>query len=251
MKKTLLYIFAIVTISFVGCNPDEPEIIIEPEPVEFSEITVTINHKAGDKDLDLESEFTLPSDEVVTFRRLAYILADFYLVKSDDSKVVLEEQYALIDVKNNSTFTLTDIPMGDYKAIGFSIGLDSNTNHGNPNFYSTDHPLSPINNSLHWSWENGYIFTALEGKTKADNESFIFHLAGFKNQTNFELQRDFSKGLNKLGATLEYDVNEVFENPEIYSIANDGASTHSTTDPITAKLFANMKDVFTFKSISE
>ena len=251
MKKILLYLFIGMTIGFVGCNPDEPEIIIEPETEEVKELTITINHKSGDMDTDMSSEVTLPSNEVVTFSRLAYILGDFYLVTSDDTKVELEDQFALIDAKNSTSFTLKDIPMGDYKAIGFAIGLDSSTNHGNPNFYSTDHPLAPINNSLHWSWTGGYIFTALEGKTKADNESFIFHLAGYKNQTNFELQNNFTKSFNKLGATLEYDVNEIFQNPEMYSIATDGASTHSTTDPVTAKLFANMVDVFTLKSISE
>jgi hypothetical protein len=251
MKKIILYIFIGMTIGFVGCNPDDDDIIIQPEPVETQEIIITINHKAQGKDFDLESEFTLPSNEVVTFRRLAYILSDFYLVKTDDTKEVLEDQYALIDAKNSTSFALNDVPMGDYKAIGFSIGLDSTTNHGNPNFYPTEHPLSPINNSLHWSWENGYIFTALEGKTKADNESFIFHLAGYKNKTDFELPINFTKSFNPLGANLEYDVSEVFQNPETYSIATDGASTHSTSDPVTSKLFTNMKDVFSVISINE
>ncbi|PCJ64557.1 MAG: hypothetical protein COA58_12525 [Bacteroidetes bacterium] len=249
MKNLILITVVLFTLTFVGCKPDDT-IIVEPQD-EVSEMTMTINHRMGNNNLDFSSEFTLPSNEVVTFRRLAYILSDFYLVKNDDTKIQLSEQYALVDAKKGESFTLTDIPMGDYKAIGLSIGLDSMINHGNPNSYSTDHALSPINNSLHWSWENGYIFTALEGKTKADNESFIFHLAGFKNKTEFELPISFSKQYNALQATFEYDVNEVFKNPEVYSIATDGASTHSTTDPVTIKLFANMKDVFSVTSINE
>jgi hypothetical protein len=238
-----------MTAGFMGCKPDDGT--IEPDPVETQEITVTINHKAGDQDFNFDSEITLPSDEVVTFRRLAYILSDFHLIKNDDTKEFLVDQYAFVDERLGTSFTLKDVPMGDYKAIGFSIGLDSTTNHGNPNFYSTDHPLSPINNSLHWDWSNGYIFTAIEGKTKADNESFLFHLAGYKNKTDFELPINFTKSFKSLNADLDYNILEVFENPEIYTISIDGKSTHTISSPVTIKLFNNLKDVFSINSISE
>ena len=237
--------------SFIaGCSPDED---VKPEEVatEVQTMSVIVNHKMGDADLTLGSEYTLPSMEQVSFSRLSYILSDFYLVKSDDTKVLIEDSYVLINALNDEKFTLDNVTMGDYKSIGFSIGLDSSVNHGNPNQYATDHPLSPINNSLHWSWEGGYIFTALEGKTKADDESFVFHLAGYRNKTNFELPATFTKGSNAKGVSLNYDVTEVFQNPKVYNISMDGASSHSSSDPVTTKLIANMADVFSVQSISE
>lgn len=248
MKKLLYITTAALLFITVGCKPDE-----EPDPqVEVSEMSLTIDHKFDATDIDFLFDFVLPSNEVVIFRRLSYILGGFYLVHEDGTKEYLDDQYALIDVRGqNETFKLENIPMGNYKALGFSIGLDSAVNHGNPNFYATDHPLSPINNSLHWSWQGGYIFTALEGKTKGDNESFVFHLAGSQNKLNYELPLNFTKGYPALNADLTYNIAEIFRNPSMYVIATDGASTHNVNDETTKKLIANMADVLTLNNVYE
>jgi hypothetical protein len=254
MKKIVFITLGLIVIGFVGCKPDEDE---KPDPTtetttEVADMTVTINHKIGMEDLDFTSEFTLPSAEKVKFGRFAYILSDFYLTTTADEKVSLGKQFAFIEVNNNkTTFTLKNVPMGNYKSVGLSIGLDSATNHGNPNYYLAEHPLAPINNSLYWGWTAGYVYTAIEGLTVANDESFIFHLSGVHNKTDFDLPIAFIKKEGALKATLEYDVAEVFKNPEIYTISIDGASTHSITDAITTKLFANMVDVFSVKSVTE
>ena len=251
MKKTVIIAFSALLIGFAGCKPEEEE--PKPDlPQEVSDMTVTINHKLGAEDLDFVSTFTLPSQETVSFGRYAYILSEFYLTTMDDTKVSLGKQYAYIQVNGDKTsFTLKNVPMGNYKSLGLSIGLDSATNHGNPNVYMSEHPLAPINNSLYWAWTAGYIYTAIEGITTANNESFIFHLSGVHNKTDFDLPISFTKKEAALKAILEYDVAEVFQNPETYTISIDGASTHSITDPVTTKLFANMVDVFSVKSITE
>ncbi len=160
-------------ISTMGCKPDPPV------KNEVSTMDITIKHVFDASDFELNQEYTLPSDESVKFSRFAYLLSNFYLIDENESRIALDNQYLYVDIRSSNTnFKLTNIPKGTYKGIGFSIGLDSNTNHGNPNQYASDHPLSPINNSLHWSWQGGYIFTAMEGKTTADNESFIFPSCG-------------------------------------------------------------------------
>ena len=45
----------------------------------------------------------------------------------------------------------------------FYIGLDESTNKFHPDKYGPKHPLNPALNILHWSWQGGYIFLALEG----------------------------------------------------------------------------------------
>ncbi|MGB0850131.1 MAG: MbnP family protein [Bacteroidia bacterium] len=248
MKKLLYITIAALIFVNVGCKPDE-----EPEPeIEVSELNLTIDHQFDSVDIDFLFDFVLPSNEPVIFRRLSYILGGFYLVNEDGTKQYLKDQYGLIDVRGQKeSVKLENIPMGNYKAIGFSIGLDSAVNHGNPNFYDTDHPLSPINNSLHWSWQGGYIFTAVEGKTKSDDESFVFHLAGSQNKIDFEFPIDFTKGYPALNADLTYNVAEIFRNPNLYNIAIDGSSTHNVEDETTKRLIANMVDVLTLNSVHE
>jgi len=237
-------------IGFTSCKDDE--IVIGPEPVvvedSTSNLTINIDHMIGADAMKYNENIVLPSMEDVQISRLSYILGDFYLLSKDGSKVELDDQYALIEAhKGNVSFTLTDIPFGNYTSIGFSIGLDSATNHGNPSQYETTHPLSPINNSLHWSWTGGYIFTALEGKLVDNDETFIFHLAGAQNRIDFELETDITTSTTSTNneATVTYDVREIFEGPNVYNISTDGASSHSTTSPVTVKLISNMADVFT------
>lgn len=231
-------------ISTMGCKPDPPV------KNEVSTMDITIKHVFDASDFELNQAYTLPSDESVKFSRFAYLLSNFYLIDENESRIALDNQYFYVDIRSSNTnFKLTNIPKGTYKGIGFSIGLDSTTNHGNPNQYASDHPLSPINNSLHWNWQGGYIFTAMEGKTTADNESFIFHLAGAMNKIDIELPYEFTKGDDALHALLSYDIEEVFINPNNYSIEIDGRSTHKVTDSVTQKLFSNMNDVFSLSSI--
>lgn len=231
-------------ISSIGCEPDPPI------KTEISTMDITINHFFGSNDFRLDEAYTLPSNEQVKFSRYSYLLSDFYLIDENDFRIALNDQYLYADIRSSKkNLTLTDIPKGPYTGIGFSIGLDSITNHGNPNQYNSDHPLSPINNSLHWSWQGGYIFAAIEGKTLANNESFIFHLAGAQNKVDFELPYNFSKGDDAIHAILNYNIEEVFQNPELYTIEIDGSSTHSVEDSVTLKLFNNMKDMFSVSSI--
>lgn len=245
MKQTIFIITSIWFLSATtGCTTETPA------KNEVSTMDVSINYMFDASNFELNKEYNLPSKEGVRFSRISYLLSNFYLIDENNFKITLNDQYLHADIGTSKTqLTLTNIPKGVYTGIGFSIGLDSNTNHGNPNIYATNHPLSPINNSLHWSWKGGYIFTAIEGKTLADNESFIFHLAGTMNRVDIELAHPFTKGDDALHAELIYDVKELFENPEVYNIKTDGSSTHNVSDTVTLKLFENMNDVFTISNI--
>jgi hypothetical protein len=248
MKKVYM-ILVFLALAFVGCKDTEP---VTPEAVEVQEMAVNIDHAFDNEPLAfLTKEYSLASGEKVFFKRLAYLLADFYLIKADDTRVNLADQYALLNPKSDpSNFTLLNIPMGEYKAFGFSIGLDSIINHGNPNQYPATHPLSPINNSLYWSWQGGYVFTAIEGDVVGTTDNFIFHLAGSNNKIDFEFPVTFTKGMAALDANLTYNLAEAFKNPDMFSLTSDGRSTHTTTDPVTVKLTSNMADIFNLDAIT-
>ncbi len=246
MKNLLYLLLGLLLIAVSSCDDDDIPVIPDPTEQTTGNLTITMNHVYGSSDMHYNQTVNLPSTEQVEFKRLYYLLSDFYLRNEAGTKVVLPKQYALIEDHNDKvSFTLTDIPFGTYSAIGFSIGLDSVTNHGNPNQYETSHPLSPINNSLHWNWEGGYIFTAIEGKVIPSNETFVFHLAGVQHKLDYELKVQLTCSTTPQYATITYDVKEVFQNPEIYTIAEDGTSSHSTTSPVVIKLINNMGNIMT------
>ncbi len=247
MKKTFYIMLGLLAIGFTSCTEDD---VVDPiVEVSSASIDFTVNHTIGNQEFTAGTAYSVGVNENATFSRYAYLLGSFYLMAEDGSKVIIDSQYAHIEAHSGkTTFSLVDIPYGTYKSIGFSIGLDSAVNHGNPNQYDSDHPLSAINNSLHWGWVGGYIFTAIEGKDVDADESIIFHLAGSNNKVDFELPTNFTHGAAGSSVALGYDIAEVFINPNSYSFTLDGRSTHSVSDPVTTKLIENMADVFTLTS---
>ena len=247
MKKTFYIMLGLLAIGFTSCTEDD---VVDPiVEVNSASIDFSVNHRVGTQIFTAGTAYSVGDNNQASFSRFAYLLGSFYLIAEDGSKVTIDSQYAHIEAHSGkTTFSLVDIPYGTYKSMGFSIGLDSAINHGNPNQYNTDHPLSSINNSLHWGWVGGYIFTAIEGKDVDADESIIFHLAGSNNKVDFELPTNFTHGAAGSSVALGYDIAEVFINPNSYSFTLDGRSTHSVSDPVTTKLIENMADVFTLTS---
>ena len=94
---------------------------------------VSINYMFEASNFELNKEYTLPSKEEVRFSRISYLLSNFYLIDENNFKITLNDQYLHADIGTSKTqLTLTNIPKRVYTGIGFSIGLDSHTNHGNP-----------------------------------------------------------------------------------------------------------------------
>jgi hypothetical protein len=247
--KKIIVLFFVSVIILSGCTEKPPQ----PPVEDAKDMNVNFNILFNQSQFELlNTEYTLESNEEVVFKRLSCLLSKFYFVKSDGSKINLEDQYALINIdKGLTSVTLNNIPQGDYKAMGFTLGLDSAINHGDPNQYANDHPLSPFNNSLHWSWAGGYILMALEGNVVNTTDNFIFHIAGSNNRTDFEFPVQFTQGADILNAQIDLNLDEVFKDPEIFSLTNDGMSAHSTTDAVTQKLVGNMGDIFSLTNISE
>ncbi len=131
--------------------------------------------------------WTTDSAQIVSVTRLAFLLSDFRLQRSDGSWVELPGQFAFIDpLQNQLSFHLVSIPPDTYQQIAFTVGLNEKTNYGDPSQWPADHPLNPLVNDLHWSWRGGYVFFALEGHYNKD-AGFSLHLAKSPNQTPISL----------------------------------------------------------------
>jgi len=108
-------------------------------------------------------------------------------------------------------------------------------------------------NGLHWSWQGGYIFLALEGAFRAKNGSpagFSYHLARSPNRTALTFEGDFDLTAD---ATVDFafDVPALLNAQTPLSFTQDGLSTPSHKgDPIVAALKANLKDAFTLKGVT-
>src|SRR5205085_10652876 len=66
--------------------------------------------------------------------------------------------------EGRTRFELASLPAGQYDRIRFQVGLEPRINHSDPAHYPAGHPLNPEVNGLHWGWQGGYVFMALEGR---------------------------------------------------------------------------------------
>jgi hypothetical protein len=130
-----------------------------------------IRHEAEKQPLLLDSlRYHTSAGETYSITRASWLMSGFALQRTDGIWLELPGQVAWIDaLKKRTQFAIADVPAGRYSALRFHVGIDAATNALNPARYAPDHPLNPSVCGLHWSWQGGYIFLALEGGWRGAN----------------------------------------------------------------------------------
>ena len=183
-----------------------------------------------------------------------YLIANIYLIDENNQKVELDSTWGYISqTRRKLSFDIDAEELdGNFSAIGFEMGLDSLTNHGDPFAFPPDHALDPMY-GMHWSWASGYIFFKLEGRyidSDGDNSAFAFHIAGLENRTAFELPVNMNLDADSTVLHLETDIAEMFSNPLDYDLDVDGPFSHSTNDNgVVDKLRQNMLDFISVQNV--
>lgn len=210
--------------------------------------------------------------ETFSITRVSWLASGFALERADGSWLELTNQIAWFDLeKGRSTLRLTNVPAEMFRGVRFHVGPDATLNHADVAQFAADHPLNPNLNNLHWSWQGGYIFLALEGMwqerrppARLGGEQFgehagaetgaplgwSYHFANDTNRTRITL----AAPLNLASDTrleLDFDLATLLNAPRPLSFSKDGSSTHSRAgDPIAAALAANLPGAFSVKRVS-
>jgi cytochrome c peroxidase len=224
-------------------------------PMQAATLHGRIQHQAEKTPLLLDSwRYQTSAGETFAITRASYLLSGFALQRSDGSWLEITNNVMWLDAaKQREKFALADVPAGRYKALRFHVGIDAAANAANPAQYPPDHPLNPNVSGLHWSWQGGYIFLALEGNWRGAvgaPSGFSYHLARDANRTVIELKGEIDlKG--DATADIEFDVAKVVNGAKPLSFVKDGVSTHSQPgDPIAAALVANLPGAFTLQTVT-
>lgn len=121
---------------------------------------------------------------------------------------------------------LEGVPAQVYSGLRFKVGVEAGENHRDPNHWPAGHALHPLVNGLHWGWQGGYIFMALEGHWPQEDGTrggFSYHLANDANLMSVTL--DGALDLTRGGTIgMELDVQKILGG---LNVATFGESTHS------------------------
>jgi hypothetical protein len=184
--KKLTVSSALIAVVITGCKKDPNDESPKPASQE-QDLALVFKNVAGTSDVDFISAYTTNSSQKYTLSTVRFYMSGISLIKSDGSEYPLTGQYLLVD-PSTSHFHLGKVPVGNYKGLKFTVGIDSVTNHKDPSTYAITNPLANQTPSMHWSWNSGYIFMMIEGSCDTTgagidtlnsgqyNHSMFFHL---------------------------------------------------------------------------
>lgn len=206
--------------------------------------------RSDDNPVSIGREFDGGTNGSLTLKRLDFLTSGLALQRSDGAWV--ETQGPWVDFvsvgKNRLKVRADGFPDGGYQKIRFRVGIDPVTDKVDPAVYPPSHPLHPDVCGLHWSWQGGYIYMALEGQGSRSDEGgsgFSFHLAREGNAPMIELPVKLDL---KGGATvrLALDPGGILSGMDFNK---DGNSTHSRNgDPVAERMKRNLTNSFTVLS---
>lgn len=214
-----------------------------------SVLEITVDPVFNGESLRLDSlRYQTAAGETLSVTRLSYLLTGFALERGDGQWVELPGSTAWLDAATRrNVILLENVPPGNYRALRFHVGPDAAANAADVSQVPAVHPLNPNLNGLHWSWQGGYIFMAVEGhfrKGNAEPKGYAHHLARDPNRTRVSLSAPLDL-THDTGVLLHFDLATLLNAPRPLSFEKDGAATHSREgDPIAAALAANLPGAF-------
>ncbi|MDB6058699.1 MAG: hypothetical protein JWO95_2543 [Verrucomicrobiales bacterium] len=216
--------------------------------LEAASLEFAVNHVFNGVPLTLNSmQYRNAADEVMSIERVSYLLSDFAFEREDGKWIEVNDKFAWMDAGSKRTTARFDVPSGVYRAMRFSVGLTSKVNSSDVTQYAADHPLNPNLNGLHWSWQGGYIFLALEGLYQTagtEPKGYSYHFARTNNYTPVTLAAnlDMTKDSRLI---VDFDTATALNSPRLLSFVKDGTSTHSRAgDSVAAGIRANLPGSF-------
>jgi len=199
-------------------------------PLGGAELTLRIEPRWQNGALVVPSGPLLTSEgQTVRVTRLAAIVSEIRLQRRTGGTVRLEGQFGAIDAETGRLdIALQGVPDGDYVGLELQLGVPSEINHGDPGRWPAGHALNPLVNGLHWSWQGGYVFLALEGRWQepvGEERGFLYHLGTDARRMTVRFDADFRVESATL-ITLAVDVARVLRGQRL-AADDESESTHS------------------------
>lgn len=186
------------------------------------------------------AEFADAGGQPLRVTRFSALLSGFALRRVDGSEVRLDGQFGLLDAGSGRlAVALRGVPEGTFTGLSFEVGLPPGINRGDPGRWPPGHALNPLVNRLHWSWQGGYVFAALEGlwrpKGAVEERGFLYHVATDAHRMPVGFRADFEVRDDRV-IRLAWNLSRVFALRELRA-GEAVESTHSGEgDPLAASI---------------
>ena len=198
---------------------------------------------------------TTAAGQRISVTRLDLLLSGIALRRPDGSWLEQQNSFAYLSGRESRTsFQLAGLHAGRYDRIRFQVGVPARENHAQSTGYAPDHPLNPNLNGLHWSWQGGYVFLAIEGdwlRPDGKQSGYSWHIATDRLLMTVELPvaLDLSSAQE---LRLALHVDQIFSGKHPISVTEETTSTHSREDDALAgQLRENIERAFSVEGVRE
>lgn len=157
--------------------------------------------------------------DTLTFTLFKFYVSNIKLKDAEGNWWSAPNSYYLLctDCEEGYSFTVKNIPVGNYTEMQYTMGVDSAANR----LGAGTGALSLANN-MYWDWNSGYIMLKAEGTSpNSPSGNFIFHLGGYMGADNVITVKNTNFDGTVLG--IEKD-----KHPTVTLLANPARLWHSS-----------------------
>lgn len=163
-------------------------------------VELHITHKLSGNPFafNMATQNNLGNDFNVT--RLEYYISKISITHDGGMVTDVPNHYILADGSQNVTDALGSYNITSVESVSFHIGVDTPINHEDPSLQASGHPLAPKSPSMHWGWQAGYRFVALEGNA-GTSLAQVFQIHALGDQNYFKVTVNVA-GINQGGKII-------------------------------------------------
>lgn len=219
MNTGKLAFLAIAAFSISACKRDKNEDEQHDHGGGGSPATVNVrfNFMHGLNAFDINGIYADGMGHAIQFTTLKFYASDFHMQDDAGASVAeFHDKVVLFDgAMPDASFELGSMNAGHIHEVHFNLGLDSATNHADPNMAA--YPLNIPD--MHWSWNPaaGYKFLNMEGHVDgngdgdfadAEDLTFTYHCAtdALLTEDHFHFHQDVNGGTVTLDAEVDVAV---------------------------------------------
>ncbi len=193
MKKHLLTLFSALSLGLIVVACSKKDDLDAFSATDKNSVNLEFDNRLGGQKLVLgQTTAKNASGEDLTLTAFNYFISNVSLTKDDGSTVKFPDQYFLVRQSDAASLsaTLNDVPAGNYKALTFTVGVDSARSVADVARRTGVLDVASYgDDGMYWSWNSGYIFMKMEGTSPvvplraSGLRQFQLHVGGFGGMT--------------------------------------------------------------------
>lgn len=229
----------LVTITAVDCAGQltTQELVFAYEYRLGGQLGINMKLLYNGEPLQTFKDYFYPDGRTINFTRFTTYIADLALDENRLTEIDFHNFTSINSTIEGATggleWIISAVPIGDYDALSFGMGVPADLNAMSPGEFSSEHPLARA--AEHWLSWGSYIFFKIEGSMDSNNDGnkdlpISLHIGADEAYRIVELPRDITitegntsyvdveidlyKILGGLEATYDID-----DNPQIHSLS--------------------------------